>query len=669
MSETVTNRLNICQCIYSYVVNKSMCGIAGIFDFKSSRTVTRRSLESMIAKLDHRGPDGQGIKIFDKVGLAHSRLSIIDLVTGQQPIHNEDKNIWTVFNGEIFNYIELRELLVNKGHVFSTKTDTEVIVHLYEEYGNNFVKQLNGQFAIALFDVKHNKLLLVRDRIGIAPLFYTIQNSKLYFSSEIKSLLTQFESAPCLNQNVLDQIFTFWSPVSPETIFDNIFEVSPGQMLIIEDNKLTKSSYWNWNFSEDNHYLDDDDETLSMRLKELLIDATRIRLRSDVPVGAYLSGGLDSSAIVSLIHNYTDNPLRTFSIGFDEASFDETQYQNSLIKHLNTKHSYLKCTNNDINDEFIDTIWHTETPILRTAPVPMKILSGLVHENKYKVVLTGEGADEVLGGYDIFKETKIRKFWAKNLDSKFRPTLLKRLYPYLDVSKSNTVYMKAFFGQELDQPDNFSFSHITRWSSTAKCKAFFSDKTKASITANALTTMQQTLPANFSKWHFFNRAQYIEAKSLMGGYLLCSQGDRMLMANSVEGRFPFLDHRVIEFANKLHPKFKMRALNEKYLLKKAMWDDLPQNIVKRFKQPYRAPNIPAFFGTKKNEQLMHLLSKEKISEFGYFDSKKVKQLLRKIEKGRAIGNKDNMALIGILSTQIWHHLFIENFYKTFKQNI
>jgi len=479
--------------------------------------------------------------------------------------------------------------------------------------------------------------------------------------------LTVFEQAPKINLEALDQLFTFWSPVSPNTIFKDVFEISPGQMLIVEEGNLRKKTYWDWEFTPHDEYLQGSAEDLSEQLKELLIDSTRIRLRSDVPVGAYLSGGLDSSTIVALINNYTDNDLRTFSIGFESDDFDETSFQNILTKQLNTRHSYVKCSNSDISNKFLDAIWHTESPILRTAPVPMTILSGLVKENNYKVVLTGEGADEVLGGYDIFKENKIRNFWAKFPDSKMRPALLRKLYPYLDMSQGD-AYLKIFFGQGLDEPENFSFSHLTRWSSTAKCKDFFSQQTKERITNTSIEVMGESLPEQFNHWHYFNRGQYIEAKSLMGGYLLCSQGDRMLMSNSIEGRFPFLDHRLINFANKLHPKFKMKGLNEKFLLKKAMASELDDSIVGRHKQPYRAPNIPAFFSEPTNDYVTELLAPEKIEQYGYFDNKRVSRLIKKIEKGRAVGNTDNMALVGILSTQVWHYHFIENFHSNFKGN-
>lgn len=641
-----------------------MCGIAGIVDFEQGRTIEKARLRSMVEIIKHRGPDKLTTKVFGQVGFAHARLSIIDLQTGDQPMHNEDQTVWTIFNGEIFNYVELREELTRKGHHFYTHSDTEVIVHLYEDYGIDFVDHLNGQFAIALYDIKNNKVILARDRVGILPLFYYQDQSRFYFASEIKSILAAVGEPPTVNREALDQLFTFWSPVSPSTVFENVYEVSPGQTITIENAKLYKKRYWDWEFPVDNQYRAGNSDILSEELKELLIDATRIRLRSDVPVGAYLSGGLDSSTIVALIDRYTSNPLRTFSIGFDEGDFDETEHQSSLVRHLRTKHSYIKCSNRDIAEEFLDAIWHIEAPILRTAPVPMKMLSKLVRDGSYKVTLTGEGADEVLGGYDIFKEAKIRRFWSRYPASEMRPALLKKLYPYLDLSRGSS-YLKAFFGQGLDAPDDFTFTHLTRWSSTSKCKDFFSDQTKSAIKNDAISTLSATRPESFQQWHYFNRAQYIEAKSLMGGYLLCSQGDRMLMTNSVEGRFPFLDHRVIELANSIHPRFKMKALNEKYLLKKAMSSDLPDSITRRYKQPYRAPNISAFYSTEKPEYVGYLLSNEKVSEYGYFQPEKVERLIRKIEAGRAIGNKDNMALVGILSTQALHFEFIENFNRNF----
>ena len=647
-----------------------MCGIAGILDLNTGNRPSKNELETMASQLRHRGPDGDGYLVNDAIGLAHTRLSIIDLSGGAQPIHNEDKTVWTVFNGEIFNYIELRQALESKGHRFYTHSDTEVIVHLYEEYGLDFVTHLNGQFAIALWDQNKKKLVLVRDRVGIAPLFYSKVNGRLVFASEVKGILPILGRSPRLNVNALDQIMTFWSPVAPETMFEGVFELPPGKMLVAAGEKFTTHQYWDWRFPETADDYDSRSESeLCDQLHDLLIDATKIRLRSDVPVGAYLSGGLDSSVLVNLIHNHSDSELRTFSIGFEDGALDESYYQKLMIDHIGANHSSVICSNDDVANGFLETIKHAETTVLRTAPTPMRLLSGLVNRSGFKVVLTGEGADEVLGGYDIFKENKIRQFWAKNRNSKWRPWLLKRLYPYLELTSAQSQsYLQNFFGIGLDNPQQLCFSHLPRWETTAKIKNFYSSELKQQLSNNAIEMLESKLPSSISNWCSFNRAQYIESKSLMGGYLLCSQGDRMLMANSVEGRFPFLDHRVIEFANRLPLKLKMKVLNEKYLLKRIMKPHLPAEIVKRHKQPYRAPDAPAFFGSDNkynSDYVEEMLSERKLKDYGYFDYKKVGMLVRKVIRGGAIGTKDNQAVVGILSTQIWHNLFIEQYNKNY----
>jgi len=645
-----------------------MCGIAGILNITEQPKVDQNLLRAMVHQLHHRGPDGQGIMLDNRVGMGHARLSIIDLESGQQPIHNEDKTVWVVFNGEIFNFIELTQELKKAGHKFYTHSDTEVIVHLYEQYGDDFVNHLNGQFAIALWDTKRQRLLLVRDRPGIHPLFYSIVDNRLYFGSEVKAILRGTGKSPTLNRLALDELMTFWAPVAPNTVFEGIQSLEPGNMLVIEKGTVSKKVYWEWDYPVDNQYRRGSEADLAEELRALLVDATQIRLRSDVPVGAYLSGGLDSSALVSMIHHHSDVPLRTFSIAFEDKDLDESPYQKQMIKHVNADHSRVVCKHTDVAEHFEKTIWHTESPILRTAPVPMGILSSLVREQNYKVVLTGEGADEVLGGYDIFKEAKIRQFWAKNPDSLFRPLLLKRLYPYLEMGQGKAQrFIQNFFGTALDQPELPWFSHLPRWDTTSRCKDFFSKDMKAQLVDDVISRFEPTLPATIKQWHNFNRAQYIEVKSLMAGYLLSSQGDRMLMMNSVEGRFPFLDHRVIEFANSLDPRLKMKVLNEKHLLKQAMKKYVPDSIINRYKQPYRAPDIPSFFTDNPPDYIEELLSESSIRSAGYFDEKRVGLLLKKIKRGLAIGYKDNMAFVGILSTQLWHQQFIKDFHKNITQ--
>ena len=638
-----------------------MCGLAGICSLNGATRPERAELVSMLALLSHRGPDFHGLHLEPLVGMAHARLSIIDLAGGAQPMSNHGGGIWICFNGEIFNFIELRTELERQGHVFRSHSDTEVIVHLYERYGEEFVHRLNGQFAIALWNGRLRKLLLVRDRVGIQPLFYTWQDGRLLFASEVKALLAVMPQAPTLNPKALDQIATFWSPVGAETVFSGVSQLRPGEMLTWDEQGLKRSHYWDWSFPTDGVYRTGSEQELAEELHDLLLDATHLRLRADVPVGAYLSGGLDSSVLTSLIHS-AGVPLRTFSIGFDDENLDEGAYQRLMANHLGARHSRIQCTAADVGRSFEEALWHTEVPVLRTAPVPMLLLSRLVRDQGYKVVLTGEGADEVLGGYDLFKEAKIRRFWARYPKSHLRPLLLKRLYPYLDISSgSGQAYLEAFFGIGLSQPEQPFFSHLPRWTTTAGCKVFFSAGLQAQLAGDVTEAIGAELPEPFGHWDGFNRAQYLEAKTLMAGYLLSSQGDRMLMANSVEGRFPFLDHRVIEFANGLHPKLKMKVLNEKYLLKRSMRHRLPGKILERHKQPYRAPDVPAFFSPGGPDYVDDLLSTERLVRYGYFDAAKVGRLLAKVRRGQVVSYKDNMAFVLILSTQLWHNLFVENF--------
>lgn len=640
-----------------------MCGIAGIFDPKGGSEISENTMERMISLIEHRGPDEFGIYIDKNVGFGHARLSIIDLETGQQPMSNEDGSVWITFNGEIFNYLELKESLIDKGHVFSTSSDTEVIVHLYEDHGVECLKFLNGQFAFAIWDKRKKEIFAARDRLGIRPLFYTKHGGRIYFASEIKSIFACEEIIREIDPVALDEIFTLWHTVPPRTTFKGINELSPGHFIVIDRHgELNTRRYWDIEFPEK---VDDIDiEEASENLKELLIDSTRLRLRADVPVGAYLSGGLDSSIITALIRNFTSSELQTFSVAFKDSIYDESFYQKEMAGALGTKHNEIRVSYDDIALCFPDVIWHTEKPILRTAPAPLYMLSKYVRDNGLKVVLTGEGADEVAGGYDIFKETKIRLFWSRFPDSKYRPLLLKKLYPYLPAFQGQSkTYRESFFNEGITNTSDNFFSHRPRWGTTSKTKLFFSDLLKEKLSGSVIeNSILGIIPNDFSCWHPMAKAQYLETKGLLPGYILSSQGDRVAMANSVEGRFPFLDHRVAEFLARVPFHFKIKCLNEKYILKKFMKQHLPKNIVKRAKQPYMAPDSKSFFSDGKSlDYVEYLLSESQINKYGYFNSKAVKFLEKKCKKGGAVGFRDNMALTGILSTQILHQRFIKNF--------
>lgn len=638
-----------------------MCGVAGIL--ASGRPPEQAELQRMIGTLRHRGPDGFGYHRDGPVGLAHARLSIIDLATGDQPIANEDGSVWTVFNGEIFNYVELRATLERAGHVFRTHSDTETIVHAYEEFGDDFVRHLNGQFAIALWDAKRQRLLLVRDRVGIRPLFVQRDGDRVLFASEVKAILAVSRQAPRLDVAGLAQVFTFWATVGERTVHAGVRSLPPGCMLSIEGGRETLTRYWNWEYPLRSQLSRLSMQDAAEELRALLADAVRLQLRADVPVGAYLSGGLDSSIIVSMIRRHSDVPLRTFSVCFDDPEFDESEHQQAMVRHLGTEHTAVRCSHRDIADSFERLIRHAETPLLRTGPVPLMILSQHVRQSGFKVVLTGEGADEVFGGYDLFKEAQIRRFWARQPQSKWRPQLLARLYPYLKHSPvgSGGAYAQSFFGQGLGDTQSPFYGHMQRWSTTRRLHAFLSHDVRAALAgSHPEEELRHELPPDFDCWEGLSRDQFVEANTLLYGYLLSSQGDRVAMANSVEGRVPFLDHRVIEFASRLPAKYKLRGLTEKAVLRKSVTDLLPPSIVKRVKQPYRAPDSQAFFHEGRAlPWVEELLSPRHVRDTGYFDSTAVGRLLDKCRAGRAIGFADNMAFVGVLSTLLVHDTFLK----------
>jgi asparagine synthase (glutamine-hydrolysing) len=639
-----------------------MCGIAGFLECDGGRPDVDL-LRRMIAAIRHRGPDASDFFHDRQVGLAHARLSIIDHSGGGQPMANEDGSLWITFNGEIFNYVELRKELLGRGHHFVSHSDTEVILHGFEEWGEDCVQHFNGQWAFAVWDTRERTLFLSRDRLGVRPLFYTWAGGRFLFASEVKSLLEYAAVSREIDPLALDQLFTLWTTVPPRTVFRDIFELPPAHNLTVHEGQAVSRRYWHLDYVPDEPPQADD--AYAEQLLNLLVDATRLRLRADVPVGAYLSGGLDSSLTTALIRRFTDAPLRTFSVKFDDAEFDESRFQQDVAARLKTDHTSIRCSPSDIGDVFPDVVRHAEKPMLRTAPAPLFLLSRLVREQGCKVVVTGEGADEMLGGYDIFKEAKVRRFWGRQLDSKLRPQLLGRLYPYLpNLQAQSPAYRQAFFNvrpQDLASP---FFSHLPRWELTAKLKQFFSPDLKAEIgDYNVYEELLAKLPIDFGRWPALCQAQHLETTLLLPGYILASQGDRVAMAHAVEGRFPFLDYRIAEFAARLPVRLKLQGLNEKFLLKKVARPFVPESVVKRSKQPYRAPDARSFTrsGTQREplDYVADLLSKDRIVSTGLFAPGAVEWLVRKLRGGQIVGVKDNMALVGILSTQLLVDQFID----------
>jgi asparagine synthase (glutamine-hydrolysing) len=637
-----------------------MCGIAGFFGALVSGHESETVLRRMAGCIHHRGPDENGIWTNGKAGFAHTRLSIIDLSSGQQPMHSADGALTVTFNGEIFNYRELKTELEKSGAVFRTSSDTEVILQAYRHWGDACVNHFNGDFAFALYDAPRQRLFAARDRMGVRPFFHTRHKGTLFFGSEIKTLLAAGIPAE-IDPIALDQIFTFWFPLAPRTGFKDICELPPGHTLVAQGDELHIAPYWRLEFPDaSDAHLTVDENAIREEVRALLENATRLRLRADVPVGAYLSGGLDSSIITALVSRIQPGKLHTFSVGFDNPEFDETSFQDAMVEALGTEHLSVLTTPKDIGAMFPAVIEATERPILRTAPAPLFRLSELVQQNGYKVVLTGEGADEVFAGYDIFKEDKIRRFMARQPESTIRPQLLRRLYPYLPrLSAQNPAYLQAFFASKPGDSDDPLFAHLPRSRTTAGAKVFFSSHLREQIGRyEALDDLRNHLPADFTRWHPLHQAQYLESAFLLPGYILSSQGDRMAMAHAVEGRFPFLDHRVVEHAARIPPRLKMRGLREKHILREAFSPILPEAIAHRTKQPYRAPDAPSFAGPDAPAWMADATSPDALAKAGLFEPHAVEKLLAKCASGRHLGFKDNTALVGIASAQVWAHKFI-----------
>lgn len=643
-----------------------MCGIAGILNSHGTSRETETTVARMISMLQHRGPDESGIYVDKDICLGHARLSILGVETGTQPISNQDETLWIIYNGEAFNYVELKQELIQKGYVFTTETDTEVVLALYEEYGEKCLSKINGQFAFAIWDTRKKELFLARDRVGIRPLFYTDQGGKFSFASEIKAIFADPEVSRSLDIEALSQSFTFWTTITPKTAFKGIFELPPGHFMTVSDKGLSPpEAFWTIPYVGAENRWQGSFAEAREELSGLLKDAVRLRLRADVPVGAYLSGGLDSSIITSLIANNFNNHLRTFSLSFQEDPFDESEYQNDMVRYLGTEHSGIRVSNQDIRDNFSQVVWQCEKPLLRTGPVPLFSLSKLVRDNQFKVVLTGEGADEVFGGYNIFKEAKLRHFWAREPDSKWRPLLVERLYPYIFKNSSRgRMFLQQFFAVKAEDLADPFFSHQVRWRNSGKNQTFFSKELQTELTNySPFESLSERLPESFSQRDTFSKAQFLEMEIFLSNYLLSSQGDRVGMGNSVELRLPFLDHRLIEFAARLPAKWKIRGLNEKYILKEAFRGVVPENIRKRPKQPYRAPIKESFWTDEPGSFVDDLLSEGAIKQSGYFDAKKVSFLCRKFTRDskQAANEVQNMAMIGILSTQLLHQQFVEDF--------
>lgn len=627
-----------------------MCGVAGILAAASAPPPGLEELRRMVAMLGHRGPDGYGLYRDRSVGLAHARLSIIDLAGGFQPVRNGDGSLWLSFNGEIFNYLELRRELAAVGHRFYTEGDSEVIIHCYERYGSRAWTLLNGQFAFALWDSRRGLLWLVRDRLGILPLHYAIAGEHLVFASEAKALFAGGRVQPRFDPRALGEIFTCWSAAAPKTVFAGVHSLRPGTSLCIDRSfTVTETRYWEPPVGKT---LGLAAEEVDHRLEKLLAEAVRLRLRADVPVGCYISGGLDSAVIASLTREANAGAMASFGIRFADPRFDETAEQRRVVDHLGTRHHDFVCDGAAIRDALAEAVWHCETPLLRTSPVPLFLLSQAVRRAGIKTVLTGEGADEILAGYSIFKEDAVRRFWARRPDSRWRPLLLDRIHHYVGAEDSRSALWRNFFAQGLAETGHPFYSHLIRWRNTAWTLRLLSPEVGAAFDLDAMMAdAEDEMPRNWPEMDSLTRAQWIEIHSFMSSYLLSCQGDRVAMAHGIEARYPFLDPELVDFCLALPRRHKLRGLRDKLALRRVASRRLPSEIWARRKQPFRAPIAAALFGPEAQGRFDDLLSARALATPGWVNAPVAGRLLRRAreEGGRALGEREEMGLVGVLT--------------------
>jgi asparagine synthase (glutamine-hydrolysing) len=632
-----------------------MCGIAAVLGNDHFLQHRKNTLEKMLSALQHRGPDGWGYYISPDIAMGQTRLSIVDLKSGDQPMTTDDHVI--VFNGEIFNYIEIREELIKNGIQFNTSSDTEVFLKSYEYYGNNCFEKLNGQFAVLIWNKKHNELIIGRDRFGVRPLYILEYDSKIYFSSELKAFdqIDGFQRSFDINR--LFEHGLLWNTFGDHTIYHNISSLPGGFYAIFSNGKLQlKKKYYD--LGESHAFIAKSYQETEEQFKSLMDDSVKLRLRSDVPVGAYLSGGIDSSVILHLINNHATKSFKTFSITFEDPEYDESSFQKEMVKCINSEHHTVNITYKKIDEAFPEAVYHFERPVFRTAPVPLFLLSKLVRENDIKVVLTGEGADEILWGYDSYKEIKLLEFWSRFPDSKLRPQLIKKLYPHLNHYKNSNNYgfMRTYYESFLNEITNDLASLNIRINNNQILQNYFNkDHILEYSKENLMLKMRNWFPDNYGSFTLLQKNQYLEMKTLLSGYLLSSQGDRMSMAHGVEGRYPFLDHRVVDMLFHVDEAFKLKGFNQKYLLNKSFRDKIPSSIINRPKRPYMAPDLKSFFHNGKlSENASFFMSEDLIKDYGIFNSRWIQRFLAKFKDGipNNIGYRDNMIITFVLSTQI-----------------
>ncbi len=613
-----------------------MCGIAGIYHLSEAQPVERALLQEMVDSFAYRGPDDDGYYLEPGLGLGFRRLAIIDLNHGNQPISNEDDTLVLICNGEIYNYQALKVELIKQGHRFKTACDIEVILHLYEQYGVELLQHLNGQFAFALYDKPNRRLMLARDHVGIAPLFYTVAQQRFMFGSEIKAILKDPSVERSVDLTGLDQILTFPGLVSPRTLFQNIHALKPGHFILVEQGNVKLKEYWDLSYplqSELDHQVSE--QACIARLDEALRQAVDYRLHADVPVGFYLSGGLDSSLIAGLIHALSpDKQRHSFSIGFQDKAIDERHYQRLMAAQVNSIHHETVFDSEHIAERLQSMVFHAETPLKESYNSCSLALSALVKQQGLKVVLTGEGADELFAGYVGYRLDQSREQDDFSLEA------------MLETQLQEECWGEPFFYEK-------SYHAFKDTKRALYSPAVLQQAEEFECTRHALVDTDK-----LQGRHPLHKRSYLDFKLRMSDHLLADHGDRVAYANSVEARYPFLDINVIACARTIPPHFLVNNMQEKYILKQLARRYVPDAVINRTKFSFVAPGSPNLL-RQNNEWLEDLLSYERIKRQGYFNPDVIERLKKTYRANNFSVNQtfDDDWLLIVLTFNIWLDIF------------
>ncbi|MDY6861424.1 MAG: asparagine synthase (glutamine-hydrolyzing) [Thermodesulfobacteriota bacterium] len=634
-----------------------MCGICGKINFNPDSYVEPDLINKMTSSLYHRGPDDYGT-FFDKnIGLGHRRLKVIDLSTaGNQPMCNEDRTIWIIFNGEIYNFQELRTSLIRKGHLFKSKTDTEVIIHLYEDEGVSCLNYFRGMFALAIWDVPLRRLFLARDRLGKKPLVYLYNKDSFAFASEIKSLLCDPEVKKDVDYRALHNYLTYQYIPSPSTIFKDIKKLPPAHYILLKDGKMELKRYWQVNFQDKLIYKKE--EEYKEHLLQIFEEAVRLRMLSDVPLGAFLSGGIDSSATVAMMSKLGGNPVKTFSIGFSESEYNELEYARIVAGLYKTDHEEF-VVKPDAISILPKLIWHYNEPYADSSAIPSYYVSKLTRD-KVTVALNGDGGDESFAGYERYIADRLANIY-QYVPSIFREGIIKKLayliFPFNPQYKSFSRRLRRFL-ESIPEEKKRRYVHWLCFFNNSEKNELYQDEFKRKIGIYDSVDLTLKLFQECRASSFLDKTLFVDLNSYLPDDLLVKI-DIASMAHSLETRSPFLDHKLVEFAASLPPSLKLKGLNGKYLLKKAFSGILPEKILKRKKMGFGVP-LDYWFRCELKEFIHDILLGKRFIERGYFKKEGIEKLIRE----HLVRDADHSYKIwALVVLELWHQMFIDGVLK------